>query len=121
MPARILVVEDDRLILDLMELLLQRAGYEPVLIQNGIEALESVKTSPPALILLDIMMAPINGWDFLEVIRADETTRKIPVIIFSASPTIDDKIRTLNDPHLGMLAKPVTFAELKAGIGQFLH
>ena len=121
MPAKILVVEDDRPILELMELLLHRMGYEPVLIPDGIEALNSVKTSPPALILLDIMMTPINGWEFLESLRADPATKEIPVIIFSASPTIDEKMVTLNDKHLGVLAKPVSFTELKDGIERFLH
>jgi CheY-like chemotaxis protein len=65
MIHKILVVEDDQPILDLMDLLIRKLGYEPILIANGIEALERVKKESPSLILLDIMMTPINGWEFL--------------------------------------------------------
>ena len=56
---------------NLMDLMIRKLGYEPVLIANGLEALELIKKEPPALILLDIMMVPINGWEFLEKLRGD--------------------------------------------------
>jgi len=117
---KILVVEDDQPILDLMDLLIRKLGYEPVLISNGIDALESVSAAPPSLILLDIMMMPINGWEFLERLRANPGTKEIPVIIFSASPQVEEQVAQLNDPHLSILQKPVAFSELKAGIGRVL-
>jgi CheY-like chemotaxis protein len=121
MPHKILVVEDDQPILDLMELLIQRLGYEPVLITNGIEALELIKAEPPALILLDIMMMPINGWEFLEKLRNEYHMREIPVIIFTASPAVEERMEQLNDKNLGVLHKPVTFTELKEGIDKYLR
>jgi len=120
MNRKILVVEDDQPILDLMDLLIRKLGYEPVLIANGIEALETVKSDRPALILLDIMMAPINGWEFLEKIRADSSLADLPVIIFTASPSVDEKMSQMQDKNLGVLQKPVSYAELKAGIEKFL-
>jgi CheY-like chemotaxis protein len=120
MPHKILIVEDDQPILDLMELLIRRLGHEPVLVTNGIEALELVHKEIPALILLDIMMMPINGWEFLEKLRAEKGMRDIPVIIFSASPALEERMAQLHDKNLGVLHKPVTFAELKAGIDHFL-
>ncbi len=117
---KILVVEDDEPILDLMDLLIRRIGHEPVLVQNGPDALELAKKDPPALVLLDIMMTPINGWEFLEKLRAEPGLAAIPVIIFSASPTVKETMATLNDPRLGVLQKPVSFAELKAGIDRYL-
>jgi CheY-like chemotaxis protein len=65
MARKILVVEDDEPILDLMDLLLHRLGYEPVLIANGPDALEYARREPPSLVLLDIMMTPISGWEIL--------------------------------------------------------
>jgi CheY-like chemotaxis protein len=115
-----MVVEDDQPILDLMDLLIRKLRYEPVLIANGPEALKQVKLEPPALILLDIMMSPINGWEFLDKLRGEYNMREIPVILFTASPSIDEKMALLNDPHLGVLTKPVSFAELKAGIEFYL-
>ena len=88
MACKILIVEDDEPILDLMDLLIRKLGHEPVLVSNGPDALAIALHDPPALILLDIMMTPINGWEFLEKIRAEPALKAIPVIIFSASPTV---------------------------------
>jgi CheY-like chemotaxis protein len=120
MVHKILVVEDDQPILDLMDLLIRKLGYEPVLIANGFEALELVQKEPPALILLDIMMTPINGWEFLEKLRGEYGMREIPVILFTASPLIDEKMAQIKDPNLGVLTKPVSFTELKEGIARYL-
>jgi len=121
MMRKILVVEDDEPILDLMDLLIRKLGYEPVLISNGPDALVHVRNDPPALILLDIMMTPISGWEFLEKLRAEPALRKIPVIIFSASPSVEEKMATINDPFLGVLHKPVSLTELRAGIEHALR
>ncbi|MFA5269907.1 MAG: response regulator [Methanoregula sp.] len=120
MTRKILVVEDDEPILDLMDLLIRRLGYEPVLIPNGPDALVYARNEPPALILLDIMMTPINGWEFLEKLRSESALKKIPVIIFSASPSVEEKMATMNDPLLGVLHKPVSLTELKAGIDRYI-
>ena len=121
MIHKILVVEDDQPILDLMDLLIRKLGYEPILIANGIEALERVKKEAPSLILLDIMMTPINGWEFLERLRGELGMREIPVVLFTASPLISEKMAQLNDSHLSVLTKPVSFTELKAGIAKYLR
>ena len=120
MSRKIMVVEDDQPILELMDLMIRKLGYEPVLIANGLEALELVKKEPPALILLDIMMVPINGWEFLERLREDLGMREMPVILFTASPLVDEKMDQLKDPFLNVLIKPVSFGELKAGIVRYL-
>ena len=116
MMRKILVVEDDEPILDLMDLLIRKLGYEPILKSDGPDALEYARREPPALILLDIMMTPISGWEFLEKLRAEPDLKKIPVIIFSASPSVEEKMATINDPLLGVLHKPVSLTELKEGI-----
>ncbi len=115
-----MVVEDDQPILDLMDLMIRKLGYEPVLIANGLEALELIQKEPPALILLDIMMVPINGWEFLEKLRGDYGVHEMPVILFTASPLVDEKMGQLKDPYLSVLVKPVSFNELKAGIARYL-
>jgi CheY-like chemotaxis protein len=120
MQRKILILEDDQPILELMEMMIRRLGYDPVLITNGLEALELIKQESPALILLDIMMVPINGWEFLEKLRGEYGKREIPVILFTASPLVDERMAELKDPYLSVLTKPVSFAELKAGIAQFL-
>jgi CheY-like chemotaxis protein len=120
MARKILIVEDDEPILDLMDLLIRRLGHEPVLYSNGPDALRYARGEPPSLILLDIMMTPIDGWEFLEKLRAEPALRKVPVIIFSASPSVEEKMAKINDPLLGVLHKPVSLTELKAGIARYL-
>jgi len=120
MKQKIVVVEDDQPILDLMGILLTKMEYTPVLIPNGPDALAAIRSDPPALILLDIMMAPISGWEFLETLRNEYKMHEIPVILFTASPLANERAQKYHDPHLGILQKPVTFSELKEKIGQFL-
>ncbi len=120
MQRKILILEDDQPILELMEMMIHRLGFEPVLITNGLEALDIIREETPALILLDIMMVPINGWEFLEKLRGEYGKREIPVILFTAAPMIDERMAELKDPFLSVLTKPVSFTELKAGIAQFL-
>jgi len=120
MKHKIMLVEDDQPILDMMDILLQRIGYEPVLIPDVVEALEHVKNDPPSLILLDIMMTPMNGWEFLEKLRNEYHIRDLPVILFTASPSVEEKIAQMNDPYLGVLQKPVSIPELQTGIERFL-
>jgi DNA-binding response OmpR family regulator len=120
MARKIFIIEDDLPILDLMEILIRKLGFEPVLVANAVESLEMILQDPPALILLDIMMAPMNGWELLELLRKDKSTKEIPVILFTASPSVQEHMAQMNDPHLGMLQKPVSFTELKAEIGRFL-
>jgi DNA-binding response OmpR family regulator len=120
MTHKILLVEDDQPILELMEILLRRIGYEPILVPDVLEALERVRNDPPALVLLDIMMTPMNGWEFLEKVREEYGMKEIPVILFTASPSVDEKIALMKDPKLGLLQKPVTITELKAELEKFL-
>jgi CheY-like chemotaxis protein len=120
MSHKIMVVEDDQPILELMEILLTRIGYEPLIVPDVIEALEIVKKDPPALILLDIMMEPMDGWEFLEKIRNEYGMKDLPVILFTASPSVEERLKTMHDKYLGVLEKPVSLPDLRNGIAKFL-
>jgi len=120
MTRKIMLVEDDQPILDMMDILLRRIGYEPVLVPDVLDAMERVKNDPPALILLDIMMTPMNGWEFLEKLRTEYNIRELPVILFTASPSVEERIALMKDPYLGVLQKPVSIPELKVGLEKFL-
>ncbi len=120
MTRKIMLVEDDQPILDMMGILLQRIGYEPVLVPDVLDALDRVRSDPPALILLDIMMTPMNGWEFLEKLRGEYNIRELPVILFTASPSVEERLALMKDPYLGVLQKPVSIPELKAGLEKFL-
>ena len=115
-----MVVDDDHAILEMMTLLLEKMGYDYVTVDDGIRALEMVKERTPDIILLDVMMTPINGWEFLARLRGELGLRKLPVLFFTAFPFIEEKINTATDPKLGLLQKPVSYKELKESIGRVL-
>lgn len=115
-----MIIEDDLPILDMMEILLRRIGYEPILVPDVSDAFNRLNAEQPSLILLDIMMTPMNGWEFLEKLREERGMRDIPVILFTAAPSVEEKVAGLNDKKLGLLQKPVSITELKAGIEKFL-
>jgi DNA-binding response OmpR family regulator len=120
MSLKIMLVEDDQPILEMMEILLQRIGYTPILVPDPLQALEMVRSDPPALILLDVMMEPIDGWQFLEKLRGDYSMKDVPVLLFTASPTAEERLADIHDEKLGILQKPVSIAELRAGLDRFL-
>ena len=115
-----MLVEDDQPILELMEILLSRLGYEPLIVPDVRKALDIVKNDPPALLLLDVMMEPMDGWEFLEKVREELGNKDLPVILFTASPSVDERLATMHDSRLGVLEKPVSIADLKAGLERFL-
>lgn len=116
----IMVVEDDQPIVEMMELMLRRLGFESRMNLDGSAALADVKRDPPSLILLDIMMTPMNGWEFLERLRADPATKNLPVLLFTAHPSVESKVAGMKDQNLGILLKPVTLPELEKAIRRFL-
>jgi DNA-binding response OmpR family regulator len=120
MSHKIMLVEDDEPILEMMDILLQRIGYEPLTVPDPIRALEMVRQDPPALILLDVMMEPIDGWEFLARVRGEYGLKDLPILLFTASPSVEEKIGLMDDPWLGVLQKPVSITELRAGLGKFL-
>ena len=80
---KILLVEDDKFLGKMLAKMLESHNYEVVLAGNGREGLLKASNSNPNLILLDIMLPDIDGFDVLETIRQDEKIKKIPVIIIS--------------------------------------
>lgn len=84
MPKKILAVDDERHIVRLVQINLQKEGYEVVTAGNGREALEKVKSEKPDLIVMDVMMPEMDGFEALEHLKADEVTAKIPVIMLTA-------------------------------------
>lgn len=120
MSHKIMLVDDDQPILELMEILLVRIGHEPLIVPDVLEALEIVKKDPPALILLDVMMTPMDGWEFLKKIREEYGMKDLPVILFTASPSVEERFGTMHDKQLGILEKPVSLADFKEGIEKFL-
>ena len=84
MAYKILVVDDEPTIVRLMEFILARQGHEMLVAVNGEEALEKIQTHKPDLVLLDIMMPRIDGYEVARRVRADGETAHLPIIMLSA-------------------------------------
>lgn len=84
---RILLVEGDPFLRRACEVGLRKRGFQVITAVNGEEALRVIRSQPPDLILLDLLMPKMSGMEVLEEIKMDETTRSIPVIILSNSST----------------------------------
>jgi CheY-like chemotaxis protein len=82
--AKILIAEDERDIRDLIAFTLQFAGHEVITTSNGEEALQAVRAQKPQLVLLDVRMPRLTGYEVCKEIKADPQTQAIPVIFLSA-------------------------------------
>lgn len=86
MPERkkILAVDDDKLIVMVIRVNLEFEGYEVVEAYDGVQALEMIESEKPDLVVLDIMMPEMNGWDVLSRIRGNPQTENLPVVMLTA-------------------------------------
>ena len=82
-PRRILLVEDDRFLRKAAETTLKQQGYTVITAADGEEALRVARSAPPDLILLDVIMPKLNGFQVLDALKKDPTTAHVPVIILS--------------------------------------
>ncbi len=103
---KILAIDDEPDLLEFLELVLQKSGYEVVTAPNGTEGLIRGHVERPDLILLDIMMEQMDGWETLRLLKLDEETRDIPVFILSARAEPRDKVRALLDGAVDYIVKP---------------
>jgi len=94
--TRILVVDDITRNLQVVGTMLRQAGYEITLTTSGAQALDRVRAQPPDLILLDLMMPEMDGFDFLEELRKHDHWRGIPVIVVTAKELTEEDRRRLN-------------------------
>src|SRR5579864_7093072 len=90
--ARVLVIEDERGLTDVLEYNLKREGYETTVAHDGQEGLRKAQTLLPDLILLDLMLPSLSGFDVCRDLRGGERTRDIPIIIISAKAEETDQV-----------------------------
>ncbi len=95
-PTRIVYIEDDVEMIDLVSLILNRRGFEVKGAHGGRHGLDMVAKENPDLVLLDLMMPDLDGWDVYQQIKADENTRHIPVIVITAKAQPIDRVLGLH-------------------------
>ncbi len=117
----ILVVEDDESISSIIKYNLKKAGYMVNLVDNGNDAIDSAKSSPPDLVLLDWMLPGMTGIDVCKALRSQPETMNIPIIMLSAKGEEIDKITGLERGADDYITKPFSPVELSARIKAVLR
>jgi adenylate cyclase len=119
--ALILVVDDNEMNRDMLSRRLERQGYQSVLAEDGVQALERLPEQPFDLVLLDIMMPRMNGYEVLERIKADPAQRHVPVIMISAVDELDSVVKCIELGADDYLFKPFNPILLKARVSASLE
>lgn len=119
-PPRILVVDDQREILDLTATVLSGAGYRVETGSSGAEALRRLAEERFDLVLLDVNMPGMDGWETLRLLRADEQLAGLQVVMFSVKGELSDKVHSLQEGASGYITKPFVVDELIARVERVL-
>ena len=93
---RVVCIEDEPEMIDLVRLILGRKGFDVIGANGGIEGLETVQRERPDLVLLDLMMPDMDGWEVYQQMKADDDLRNIPVIVVTAKAQSIDKVLGLH-------------------------
>ena len=117
----ILVVDDSPFIVDVFVTMLERGGYRTVAAYGGEECLEILKTVTPDLILLDIMMEPMDGWETLEHIKENLPTKEVPVLMLTAKQLTPAEAQEYGIYIEDYVLKPITHRELYDAIEHVLN
>ena len=117
----VLIVDDNEVNRDLLARRITREGYQVTLASNGFEALEMMRSQPLDLVLLDIMMPQMNGYQVLEAVKADQSLRYIPMIMISAVNDIESVVRCIELGAEDYLSKPFNPVLLRARINACLE
>jgi DNA-binding response OmpR family regulator len=118
---KILVVDDEDDILHFLEMVLREKGYQVTTASGGHEALTRAQIDKPDLVLLDIMMPQMDGWEVLKLLRLDESTEQIPVAMVSARTDPRDRVQGLQEGAVDYICKPFALDELLAKIDSIFH
>ncbi len=119
--AKILVIDDEQNLRRLAQVNLEANKYEVITATTGTEGLKLAEQMHPDLVLLDIRMPDMSGWDVLMALKMNRKLKKIPVVIMSASPPYKDEQSLRNLRASGWLMKPFSVEDLLQQVKQLLE
>ncbi len=118
---RIICIEDDQEMIELIRLILSRHHYEVIGASGGIEGLQLLQQETPDLVLLDLMMPDMDGWDVYHQMKADPKLRDIPVIVVTAKAQHIDRVLGMQIAKVdAYITKPFSPQELLASVDKLL-
>jgi CheY-like chemotaxis protein len=120
MASKIMIVDDDAETIDFLKLILTRQGYQIITATNGMEALRLAHSERPDLIVLDVMMPDIDGYEVARSLRRHTETAVMPILMFTAKTQVEDKVAGYESGVDIYLTKPVHPMELNANIKALL-
>lgn len=121
-PAgKILVVDDESANVELLKVLLKREGYVVVTASDGQQALDMVEREHPDLVLMDVMMPKLSGFEVCDQIKQNKATRLTPVVLITALAESEDRIQGINAGADDFLTKPVNQHELRARVNSLVR
>ena len=118
---RVLIVEDNVDNFELVRFLLERAGYQVLSAANGVEGVEAAKREQPDLVLMDLSMPELDGWNATARLKADEATRAIPVFALTAHTLPGDRKRAIDAGCDGYISKPINVASFDKLVATLLR
>jgi two-component system alkaline phosphatase synthesis response regulator PhoP len=117
---KILIVDDEKALVSLVALHMQMAGYEVLFTNEGWSAIDICKRDKPDLVILDLMLPKLNGWEVCRRLRSDDETKDMAVIMLSARGELEDKLRGFDAGADDYVTKPFSPKELVARVKRIL-
>jgi CheY-like chemotaxis protein len=121
MTAKILLVEDNEMNRDMLARRLQRRGFEVVIAPDGKQGVEKCHAEQPDLVLMDLSLPVMDGWEATRTLKGDEATAHIPIIALTAHALESDRTKALETGCDAFETKPVNIGRLLQAMGQFLE
>ncbi|MCP5365882.1 MAG: response regulator [Hyphomicrobiales bacterium] len=118
--TRVLLVEDNEMNRDMLRRRLERKGFEVTLAGDGLEAICAASERRPDLILMDLNLPNLDGWEATRRIKADETLRQIPIMALTANALVEDRQKAIDAGCDEFETKPVNFTRLLERIDSVL-
>lgn len=120
-PKRVVCIEDEIEMVDLVKMILTREGFEVIGANGGIQGLQIIEDVQPELVLLDLMMPDIDGWEVYQRMKSNPKTSNIPVIVITARSQSIDKVLGLHIAKVDdYITKPFAPGELMASVNKTL-
>ena len=121
MKKKILIADDQAHSRELLRVVLESEGYDVVEASDGAEAVVKTRQQPPDLILLDLQMPVLNGFEVVRILRSNLQFVRIPVVALTASAMHGDREKALEAGFTGYIAKPVRVAVLRTEVARLLQ